>query len=228
MTNADIIHIDPSENDIKVWDRYSTRNARPSTDADLGGVENFQIVKKELIDTGYQVIIKRSQITGDPFDCDITPNSLISAIYAKGSTDDINYHGKKNRGSINIFFTSDPFDDSSALVDRVNSIYIIHGLILYTLWGILVPFTIYFTRYMKHGGWFSCHKTSMRICVQMTLPIGLLGMLGSSFKDDESARLHQIFGLTLGLGVLLQNILGGNTKKLHNESKPGKKMYNFS
>jgi len=155
MNNIDmnIIEFD-SSNGSKVYDSYSKGYTFPSEDIKLGGTNDIKNINFKKLENGQsEISFERAFFTGDTFDKELNPNTLmnVSLAWGKGK---LSYHGA-NKKIVQMIIPEndppspiDPSDDTGSF-----DFWQFHGIIMTTLWSGFAFVGYLFSRFFKHLSW---------------------------------------------------------------------------
>ncbi|KAJ3091458.1 hypothetical protein HK102_000483 [Quaeritorhiza haematococci] len=171
MNKVDIIAVRaPDGSDSMIVDDMWSESYNPASDTELGGSNNIRNVKDVTSSTSSQFAIEFTRLAkgqaSDTRDVDIFVGASPPAtrvIYAfSENTKKIGYHGTSNRGSVMVKFVDTEASSSIGDVQTGNSAseaepdvwamfthlyFRIHGLLMFTTIGVLIPFGIFAVKY---------------------------------------------------------------------------------
>lgn len=198
---------------VTVSDCHGVGAQAPAVDAVnniLPGTLAYQYFAEE---GKYQVAWSRFLDTGDADDAVISTgsNSIIFA-HKSGS---FSYHGRTNRQQIKLDFST----ADASLAATANNILGLHGVLMYTTFGIAYPFAQILARYFKSWPhWLVVHALLGKLSLTNVLSMTLTSLVFINQQNEYSA--HGKVGICLSIGVAIQVISGyANVYYLKNEQR---------
>lgn len=132
-------------------------------------------------------------------------------IWAKGSppsdSNSLVEHSVKNSGTVNLADTKEgTVTQTESSGNTVETIFIVHGVLMAVGWALLAPLGILFARFLKGRGllWFHMHRATMLIVFAIVLAAYIMGVV----KGDHSEKVHLALG-TVAVGGILFQAAGG-------------------
>ncbi|KAN0030254.1 hypothetical protein ACTA71_010015 [Dictyostelium dimigraforme] len=205
MSNADYaVGIFDSKGNLNMSDMVVTptqKMNKPNYDTNIGGTNDI------LTSYGYQTLdftyikFTRKLITGDQIgDRDLfVDGRMTRLIWARGSSQNLTYHGQNNRGEISIDLSG---NGKSIQVTSSKDIYLYwHIALMLGSFLILMPFGIFVARYMRHYHyWFPLHYLLLGTAFTFSIVAFILAFMASSSSSNNVGKfskhlLHAWFGL---------------------------------
>ncbi|KAK5575500.1 hypothetical protein RB653_006633 [Dictyostelium firmibasis] len=171
------------------------KSKKPSYDTIVGGTNDI------LTSYGYQtsdytyIKFTRKLVTGDLIgDRDLfVDGRMTNFIWAKGSSQNLTYHGQNNRGEISI----DLSGKVSTKINDSKEVYLYwHIALMLGSFLILMPFGIFVARYMRHYHyWFPLHYLLLGSAFTFSIVAFILAFMMTSDRKFSADVLHAWFGL---------------------------------
>ncbi|EAL72492.1 carbohydrate-binding domain-containing protein [Dictyostelium discoideum AX4] len=213
MSNADYaIGIFDNKGNLNMSDMVVTptqKMNKPSYDTKVGGTNDI------LTSYGYQtsdytyIKFTRKLVTGDLVgDRDLfVDGRMTTLIWARGSSQNLTYHGQNNRGEISIDLSG---ANKSVQVNNSKDVYLYwHISLMLGSFLVLMPFGIFVARYMRHYHyWFPLHYLLLGTAFTFSIVAFILAFMMTSDRKFSKHLLHAWFGLfTIILMCLV--VIGG-------------------
>ncbi|KAL3939863.1 MAG: hypothetical protein SGBAC_005498 [Bacillariaceae sp.] len=152
------------------------------------------------------------------------------AINRVGETILLAAHGAS--GTLGIHATSGSFTLSGNVIERDNTLWVVHGCLAYVAWGVLCPMAILAGLLRKYipgqGMWYQIHRTLQSLAVLLTIMsvVVAIAALNQETPDTASAghfspdfaEGHRTIGLVILVLAILQG--GGGLLRPHLAQKP--------
>ncbi|CAG8586024.1 12445_t:CDS:10 [Funneliformis caledonium] len=129
-------------------------------------------------------------------------DDTIQMVYAwNPNSNEITYHGG-NRGKREVNFRSGM---SSALDGRMR-LLMMHGIVMFTIWGVLFPSSVWIVRYLRHIDSYMVQHQNLNLFGGLI--IGMFATVAMSVTTTHAASTHAKIGLTIFTITIIQISLG--------------------
>ncbi|CAG8501913.1 16490_t:CDS:10 [Funneliformis mosseae] len=135
-------------------------------------------------------------------------NNVITMIYAwNPNSNELSYHGG-NRGATKVNFFTGGGSVANVSIQNIQDTRFIHGIAMFSAWGILFPASIFIVRYLKHvETYMSRHRNLQMVGGLIVITFGAAAMAtvskhGSNSHDILGLLIYSTIFLQLGLGIL--------------------------
>uniref|UniRef100_A0A7S2RUD2 DOMON domain-containing protein n=1 Tax=Mucochytrium quahogii TaxID=96639 RepID=A0A7S2RUD2_9STRA len=238
MTNADMVICGESGGastcgDYSVVERYKG----PVPDTTLGGTNDVEVVETSTVNGVTRIscrkhLLPKNSLAVDK--SDVSLSEIQDMVFAHGTIPAgvavdpttaswLGYHGLDNRGHASV-----PFNGADATLvtskDRdQRDLKVVHGVLMYTIWGINIAVGAIIARYQRHTEWWlGAHRMLQTVSTIITLPVYFLTRL---FVERPYASTHAIIGYVIIYSAWLQTASG---MFVYFSGKLSKKFYDRS
>jgi len=174
-------------------------------DTQQGGVDNIIDFNGNVNNGVTQLKWIRPLKTTDKFDIDIVPGTM-NAVWGYHPTSQvIIQHLDSTRSPIKInFFTGG--------VTTVIDLRVVHGLMMFFIWGVTIPATSFIARYLKRfSWWFNVHRISNGIAMLALVAAFVIAIF---IATSQFTLPHHIIGLIIFIIGVFQPFIGITADKL--------------
>ncbi|CAG8586007.1 12444_t:CDS:10, partial [Funneliformis caledonium] len=152
-----------------------------------------------VVDGMTQVEVKRPLIAENRKSIDGT----IQMVYAwNPNSNEITYHGG-NRGKREVNFRSGL---SSNLADGRMKLLMMHGIVMFIIWGVLLPCSVWIVRYLRHIDSYMVQHRNLNLFGGMV--VGIFGAVAMSITTTHAKSPHAILGIIIFTFTVIQISLG--------------------
>ena len=151
MANADMITFEYYNNTLIVSDRYSLNFGTPSLDSVLGGTNDVNLIAWSLDGSLIIAHIQRALNTTDRYDF-LIYNGSYPLIWAYGNNLKLSNHYQDGGdfGVVQAVFVNNSQTNATSLLNPLRSkIFMIHGIIEFSVWGVLAEIFSYIPKYFR-------------------------------------------------------------------------------
>ncbi|CAG8440194.1 7816_t:CDS:10 [Funneliformis mosseae] len=129
-------------------------------------------------------------------------DGTIQMIYAwNPSSNELTYHGG-NRGKRKVNFRN----GMSNIEDARMRLLMMHGIVMFTIWGVLFPSSVWIVRYLRHIDSYMVQHRNLNLVGGMI--VGIFAAVAMSVTPLHARSPHAIIGLTIFALTIIQISLG--------------------
>ncbi|EAR85450.2 DOMON domain protein (macronuclear) [Tetrahymena thermophila SB210] len=214
MNNVDMIVAENDSGVVTLSDNYSQKEATPSSDTNLGGQNNLNLLGYELTDKQLTFKFSRKLDTGDKYDYVLQKDQMLNIVYAWGSDGSMTYHHQ------NIALAKFPLQQgyrgtiTGIAIDDTYKQF--HFWSNFVLWGFVVDVAFVIARFFKTGRFYKeIHGAMMGIIVVFTAFVEIWMITkkdilfnGQLDTKDQMNRAHAVMGFIFLIFFILEAVGG--------------------
>ncbi|KAL4443103.1 hypothetical protein ABPG74_002170 [Tetrahymena malaccensis] len=214
MDNVDMIISENDSGVVTLSDNYSQKTSTPSSDVNLGGQNNLNLLGYELTDKQLTFKFSRKLDTGDKYDYVLQKDQSLNIVYAWGSDGQMTYHHQNV--ALAKFPLQQGYKGTITGVPLNDTYKQFHFWSNFVLWGFVVDVAFVIARFFKTGRFYKeIHGAMMGIIVVFTafVEIWMITKKDILFNDqldtrDQMTRAHAVMGFIFLIFFILEAIGG--------------------